>query len=215
MATSAVDKQNGTPWIGTLGPEGPREAGAYGFFVHRPLISHDDAYRCERLEVFHSATQWIPQAEVSASWFFHTVGSGIFLNCTELRLRGEIVVALNRVGAGSPHKHDKGLPRWMHVHNVSMVIYTEADFKDTNPRTEIVVRHRQPGHSEYDDGRAPCLDAAGIDIPLLTGYDGSMPCKCQPKHDLGKVDGKIHYFHSLNCDGTPLDTGPAGGVKPQ
>ena len=40
---------------GTIGPEGPRQLGAYGFFVHRPLISIEEVLRCDRLEVFHVA----------------------------------------------------------------------------------------------------------------------------------------------------------------
>jgi hypothetical protein len=206
LSISQGPKYDGTAWIGTEGPEGPQQLGAYGFFVHRPFLTISEAHNCERIEVFHVAARWLGP-EWDGSWFFHAAGSGIFLDCVELRRRGRIIVAKDRNSPGAPdYPSFRERPAWMHENGVSMIIYTEANFEQhRNPRTEIVVRHAQRGHSEYDYARGPCLDPPAIDVPLRTGFEGSIPCVCIPQHDALTFsgDGRDGFVDSTNCDGTP------------
>ena len=177
----------GTPWIGTKGPEGPHAVGAYGFFVRRPFPSVAEARDCRTIEVFHAAARWTG-AEMGISWFYQTVGSGIFLDCDELRKRGSIVAVRTR--SVSPHPSEGNLADWMANAGVAMLIYTAEDFEwmlgggVSVPRTELIVRHANVGHSEYDNARGACLDDPAIAIPLRTGFDGNLPCRCVPQSDL-------------------------------
>lgn len=211
MATSQGPKYDGTPWIGQFGPEGPNQTGAYGFFVHRPFLSVEEAVGCTRLEVMHVAARWLGGPERGGSWFFHTVGSGIFLDCDELRRRGRIIAFKNRFSPGAPPhdgaKTDLLLPKWMEAHGVSMVVYTEADFrKHLNPRTEILVRHMHLGHHEYENDRGACLDHPTINVPLRTGFEGQLSCRCIPQSNLlhFQGDGSRGPVDSTNCHGTPM-----------
>ena len=211
MATSQGPKYDGTPWIGQFGPEGPNQTGAYGFFVHRPFLSVEEAVGCTRLEVMHVAARWLGGPERGGSWFFHTVGSGIFLDCDELRRRGRIIAFKNRFSPGAPPhdgaKTDLLLPKWMEAHGVSMVVYTEADFrKHLNPRTEILVRHMHLGHHEYENDRGACLDHPTINMPLRTGFEGQLSCRCIPQSNLlhFQGDGSRCPVDSTNCHATPM-----------
>lgn len=67
----------------------------WGFFVHRPFVSVDDARNCRFLEVLHVKTDWAG-GEVGASWFYQTTGSGVFLDCEAIRSRGKIVAYTTR-----------------------------------------------------------------------------------------------------------------------
>ena len=88
-----------------------------------------------------------------------------------------------------------------------MLAYTQADFDRGvewgNPRTEIVVAHARAGHSEYDSDRGACLDDPNINIPLRTGFEGSLPCKCIPRQQNAHAEGgQPEMAMAANCDGT-------------
>ena len=110
-------KRDGTPWLGNQGPEGPDGAGHYGFFVHRPYIRTEDATTCERLEVFHVRTTWAG-GETGVSWFFHTVGSGVYIDCNALRSRGRIVGYHDRGETSG----DRSMGTWMRQNGLAMAI---------------------------------------------------------------------------------------------
>ena len=211
-------KWEGTPWIGKRGPEGSERVGAFGFFVHRPFLTHDDAFHCERLEVMHAASKWLKGPETGASWFFHTVGSGVFLDCAALRRQGRIVVRQNRCADKEVCPEDAWAGPWMAENGISMFIYLESfdpppgsfEAEHRNPRTEIIVAHREQGHSEFDNARGACLDDPRIDLPLRTGFDGSLPCHCVPRFNplTGKHTKSFLDEHQsgdsdvTNCDGS-------------
>lgn len=208
-------KYDGTPWIGTKGPE--KQIRFYGFFVHRPFLSEHEVVECARLEVFHVASRWLAGDERGASWFYHTVGSGIFLDCDALRRRGRIVAFRDKDAPGAPRRDgwrkDEEVGDWMAAHGVSMIVYTQARIgkhgPSANPRTEIAVRHARQGLAEYGNERGSCLDYPGIDVPLRTGFEGSLPCVCIPQHNLANEStiaraGEDFDEHpdALNCDGS-------------
>ena len=205
---------DGTPWIGTKGPE--TQVRFYGFFVHRSYISEEAAVACERLEVFHVASRWLTGDERGASWFYHTVGSGIFLDCHALRQRGRILAFRDKEDRGSPrndgYESDADVADWMQIHGVAMIIYTQAKIgkkgSSANPRTEVVVRHRQPGFTEYGASTGACLDHPSIDVPLRTGLEGSLPCVCIPQHNFANGDDSDEHPDALNCLGS-ADPGSA------
>ena len=180
--------------------QGPHKAGVYGFFVHRPLISVQDVLNCDVLEVFHVASKWLGP-EQGASWFFHTVGSGIFLDCAAIRNRGRVVAQVNR--AEGVQIDDSSIGYFMKSSGISMIAYTEGF--PNNPRTEFVVAHANPGHTEYDNRRGACLDDPNIAIPFATGFEGSLPCKCLPHNrPVLAQNGVTEMVSALNCDGTAM-----------
>ena len=81
---------------------------------------------------------------------------------------------------------------------------TEADFvamgagDGTSPRTEIVVRHAERGSTEVGSHRGACLDDPKIDVPLRTGFNGSLACRCRvhPPVKTSSV-GSVQF---ANCD---------------
>lgn len=177
---------------------------------------------CKTIEVLHLRTDWAG-GEAGASWFYHAVGSGIFLDCVAIRQRGTILAYTNRgaenrandnytpdAGPGKEYgmHYEAGRYNWHgydvpsmeeHMHQVgaAMIVYTAADFvamgagDGSNPRTEIVVRHAQRGSRETQSSRGSCLDDPRIDIPLRTGFNGSLPCRCK------KYSGWVQI---TNCD---------------
>lgn len=155
----------GTLWTGTTGPENVKTMG--GVFVARPFLLPSSIPSCITLEVTHRSNQDWTGAEVGVSWFFHTVGSGVFLNCHQLprssrssssssrgeerrrivafRTRSDIVAAL---GSWPETEGGVGMTNFMDDHDLSMLVITEADYSiqrgvGHNPRTEIVVRQNQ------------------------------------------------------------------------
>ena len=143
----------GTAWTGAIGPENIAGV-AGGFFVSRPFLLPAAVPLCDRLEVLHVHTQWAGP-EVGVSWFFHTIGSGIFLNCHDLPVSGAIAAYRNRLsvtrsGNDDDHTDDDdtddddtdedddgwpgdGSPRlaeWMDARGLAMLVITEADYSN-------------------------------------------------------------------------------------
>lgn len=193
---------NGSPFIGDAGPE--HSIGDFGFFVHRPFITADVAQACRRLEVMHVRTDWL-DGERGVSWFFHAVGSGVFLDCEHLPAPGRIEVHRNRQSfvntyGGSWSGADDSLAGGrMGAYGIAMLIFTAADFTvfgtdGTNPSTEIIVRHANPDSNEISSERHSCLDAPEIGIRLWTGVNGTTPCACDVE------------LNRVNCELTPPAT---------
>ena len=74
------------------------------------------------------------------NWFFHTVGSGIFLNCHELPVRGGSIVAYTRRSdfGDSAWPGDGGatLARYMDERNLAMMYVSRAHVGQTLPPPE-------------------------------------------------------------------------------
>lgn len=188
---------DGTAWIGHSYPGvlvASNVFGSIGFFVHRPAPPPSQLENCSHLEVGHVRTDF-KGGERGLSWFFHTKGSGVFLDCQNLPTRGRIAVYKNRIEFGqkehSRWANDEGHPRWwMRQNGVAMIIFTEADFgiygfsrpDSRSPRTEVIVLHRDnAGASELDHGdRGVCLDSPSIGVRTRAGWDGERPCVCSP-----------------------------------
>ncbi|KAL1495433.1 hypothetical protein AB1Y20_016801 [Prymnesium parvum] len=192
---------DGTPFVGDSGPE--MRMNALGFFVHRPFIPRDEAQNCSRLEVMHFRTSWLG-GEMGVSWFFHTVGSGVFLDCAQTPHAGKLVVYKNREEWVQTHADDwpmdENILGAMEEDDTRMLIFTAADFTvfgvdGTNPSTEIIVRHRDRASSEATSHRGSCLDDSEIGIVFYTGVRADLPCSCQNrKPPLASVNCELTTF---------------------
>ena len=140
-------------------------------------------------------------AEVGVSWFFHTVGSGIFLDCHNLPTSGSIVAYESRldfiqqhgggawVGDGAP-----SLTQYMNEQNIAMLVFTQADYADvegyapgtTNPRTEIIVRTKEATLDEFSLPSLSCLTDPEMGFVYSTGLTppGS-PCLASARRAIG------------------------------
>ena len=188
----------GTLWTGRIGPEvlWPQ----LGFFVARAFPDPAAMPFCDKLEVMHAQTNFLGW-EVGVSWFFHTIGSGVFLDCHNLPTNGGIAAYPDRThipafpgGDSSP-----GIAEWMDQRNLAMLVITHANFwmapqgpDAGNPRTEIIVRQRQLGsNGDYRGGVAEvsephrsCLTDAEYGFTFTTGVAASAPCQCRPTDHL-------------------------------
>ena len=197
---------DGTPWVGQEGPED--QLGEQGFLVRRPFLLPAVGSFCPKLEVSHVRSWW-KGGPIGATWFFHTVGSGVFLDCNRLPTQGRVAVFEHR--AHWERVNDEVWPEdeqypaiWMARANVSMMIFAREDFSNWpraghgNPRTEIIVRNRDLSSNELDksyDRRGACLDGDGLEFKLFTGLGGCLPCTCLRSG-------------FLNCDGPLEDESP-------
>ena len=135
----------------------------YGFFVSRePLEATVEAWtKTGRLEVTR-----VKFDETGAAWFYHAVGSGIFLNLDALPTAGQTMVSLGvPPGLGL---WDAGIGTYMKERDCNLLIIVDR-FPDR--RVEVVVR------------------AASLDLPLdsscplplsvfSTGLSTQQPCAC-------------------------------------
>jgi len=190
---------DGSPFVGDSGPE--MRMNALGFFVHREFITPEEVMSCERLEVMHLRTVWLG-GEQGVSWFFNTVGSGVFLDCHDLPRDGGVVVLRNR--EEWEHEHHREWPLDPHIRDVmedegsKLMVFTAADFSvfdtdGTNPSTEIIVRHRDSESSEATSDRGSCLDDDDIGIRFRTGVYGGLACRCRVRDP---------PLASINCEDT-------------
>jgi hypothetical protein len=163
---------------------------------------------CLRILKSLAACLWFFRSgEIGISWFFHTPGSGIFLNCSALpksssgtivafKTRLEVMAAL---GSWPAIEGGKGLTEFMDQHNMAMLVITDADYSiqrgpGLNPRTEIIVRQAQPapvsdwygGQSEEDQPHRSCLSDPpfGLASSFSTGLQGTRQCQCVPSDRL-------------------------------
>ena len=194
----------GTPFVGDAGPESL--AGSGGFLVHRPFITDDAAQACSRLEVMHVKTEWL-DGESGVSWFFHAIGSGVFLDCHDLPVSGSIEVHRNRQAFVDDHggwwgeRGDAEVRDKMEDHDIALLIFTASDFTvfgtdGTNPSTEFIVRHAQRDSTEVSTDRRSCLDDPAIGIRFWTGINGQVPCVCEVREPPNAA---------LNCALTPFE----------
>jgi hypothetical protein len=170
-----------------------------GFFVRRSVWSEPTAFeQCSRIEVSHVLTTF-NGGEHGVSWFFHTVGSGIFLDCTQLPTRGRTVVYRDRRDFSRVEhrqwENDRDFPKtWMGANGVAMIIFTQADFAiyglsspgHRSPRAEILVKLENNEASELGGGdRGVCLEGPGLRVKLFAGWHGATRCVCSPLHKGG------------------------------
>eukprot|EP00900_Chrysochromulina_parva_P009851 jgi/Chrpa1/18868/Chrysochromulina_OHIO_Genome00023585-RA len=179
---------------------------AIGFFVQRSVWSEPSAFeQCSRIEVSHvrSSFSYGGAGERGVSWFFHTVGSGIFLDCTQLPTRGRTVVYRDRLEFSRVNQRwedDRVFPySWMEANGVAMIIFTQEGFKiqgnDAPPRTEILVRLENKRAVELDGGdRGVCLEGPGLRVKVFAGWHGASRCACSPLHKGGYVF--LHCEHN-------------------
>jgi hypothetical protein len=185
----------GTPWVAVGSRKGATPGAAFGsigFFVRRAADSVPHFRNAARLEVAHVETTF-HGGEIGVAWFFHAVGSGVFLDCHRLPTKGRVVVHSSRRAFEGHEKQrwldDVGFPRrWMRENGVAMVIFTREDFRHwvpagANPRTEIVVL--LPRSS---DRAGTCLHNVGV--RTLGGWGGESECECSAAGS-----------PFLNCDG--------------
>ena len=149
----------------------------------------------------------LPGGEKGVSWFFHAVGSGVFLQCHDLPTEGRIVVYRNRAEwrrahGGRAWVMDENILGVLEDEGIAMLIFTAADFTvfntdGTNPSTEIVVRHRNRRSTELNAQHGSCLDDSSIGLRFRTGIGASLPCVCRPRGP---------PLAAVNCDDTPFQT---------
>ena len=205
---------DGTPWVGRMSRVGMPPAMAFaeiGFFVRRASWPSPSSIRssCGRLEVSHVETAF-HSGEHGVAWFFHTLGSGIYLSCHQLPTKGRLVVHRSRQAFEDHEGHkwvdDITFPqRWMREHGVAMVIFTKEDFRlwvstSANPRTEIVILLANSESDRASSLRTACLSGAGL--RTFAGWGGGRDCIC---------NGKNHRF--LNCDGSRSTNGTQNDQK--
>jgi hypothetical protein len=196
----------GSPWVCKAPPRVFGACHAFlsiGFFVRRSVWSEPTAFeQCSRIEVSHVLTTF-NGGEHGVSWFFHTVGSGIFLDCTQLPTRGRTVVYRDRLEFSSVNQRwedDRVFPySWMGANGVAMIIFTQEGFKiqgnDAPPRTEILVRLENRRAVELDGGdRGVCLEGPGLRVKVFAGWHGASRCACTPLHKGGYVF--LHCEHN-------------------
>lgn len=195
---------DGTPFVGDSGPEqGVGKLPA--FFVHRPPLTKMQVERCDFLEVMHVKTDWLG-GERGVSWFFHSVGSGVFLDCKRLPTAGKIVAYTDRnewvqwhSGQDWGSEGDKHVLEVMERERVAMLAFTAAGFTyfgdaGRNPSTEFVVRHRNAESTELNSPKGSCLNEdPQVGIRLVTGLNRSVRCRCVSRRD---------PIASINCDDT-------------
>ena len=167
---------------------------ALGFFVRR-MPSDPSAYgsallsSCGRLEVSHVRSTF-KGGERGVSWLFHTIGSGVFIDCRSLPTEGRRVAYRDRLDFARVERttwqNDEGFPReWMRRNHVAMLVFAQADFhrygfrQGANPRTEIIILHKTDWSTEVGDPSGPCLDGASIGIQTFSGWKGTRPCRCR------------------------------------
>ena len=195
----------GTLFIGDSGPENGISR-LPGFFVHRPPIPKATVSGCDFLEVMHVKTDWLG-GEQGVSWFFHAVGSGVFLDCKALPARGKIDVYTDRNEWNRRHggrewgmEGDKDVLGVMEREHVAMLVFTAASFAyfgdpGRNPSTEFVVRHRDGDSTELNSPKGSCLNEdPRIGIRFATGVDRTLGCRC--------VTRRVPIA-SINCDASP------------
>ena len=198
------DVYDGSLWTGSIGPEALYQQNL-GFFVSRASPQPQAVPSCTHLEVMHVHTTWNGD-ETGVSWMFHTVGSGVFLDCHNLPHSGSIVAYQNRASMGNYPDDSEGSPamaQWMDDRGIAMLVITNANFWAVwsggarcpncgNPRTEIVVRQRQSGWGGVPESNEPhrsCLTDADYGFQFRTGIRATRPCVCQAADH-------------VNCDGT-------------
>lgn len=192
----------GSPWVCKAPPRVFGACHAFlsiGFFVRRSVWSEPTAFeQCSRIEVSHVLTTF-NGGEHGVSWFFHTVGSGIFLDCTQLPTRGRTVVYRDRRDFSRVEhrqwENDRDFPKtWMGANGVAMIIFTQADFAiyglsspgHRSPRAEILVKLENNEASELGGGdRGVCLEGPGLRVKLFAGWHGATRCVCSPLHKGG------------------------------
>lgn len=192
-----VEVYEGTLFEGDSGPEGT--VAEFGFFVVRPFITRAEALACQTLEVMHVRTEWL-NGEHGASWFFHTVGSGVHLSCQQFPTQGSIGVYRNRREWLEKHNRwdweadgDTKILERMERDGHAMLIFLEADFtvfnqEGNNPSTEIVVRHRNRESTEMNVPHKSCLNDDDIGITFRTGLSASVPCKCKVRDEVANTN---------------------------
>ena len=200
---------DGNPWVGPdagVG-SGPETAIAIaGFFVRRPFPSHAELASCDTLEVSH--VQYEASWSRGVTWFYHSRGSGIFLDCHNLPAGAEIEVYEDRAAFAQAIHPSRGyaddgrLRTIMAERNLKMLSFLRADWSfkwgsaAKNPRTEIVVRNADYGSTTH----TACLQETGIS--LRTGMGGTLPCVCDS--DLTVT----------NCNLTPLGAPVPHALRP-
>lgn len=216
VCASGVDARmyEGSPWVGERGPEGPDGVGQVGFFVARPFpLPRSVRDDCTRLEVMHAYTEWAG-AEIGISWFFRTVGSGVFLDLTDPPTAGGVAAYTSRAhfaadtGREWPGDFSASVAGYMREAGLAVIVITEATYAQTmdpatrNPRTEILVLQAQAKADEWGKpwgeprgedslpGRS-CLSDAPMGFRFKTGVRASIACACTPAS-------------TLNCDATPI-----------
>lgn len=143
-----------------------------GFFVHRrSTISHD------MIEVLRTdVSQSYPvDPERKVCWFYHTIGSGIFLKIPKQVLVLNERRDLNEYGIQWTNDTDEAVFEMLERLHIDMLIVKYSPSVEKSPRTEIIVRHSQ------NDLAKTCCDP----LPL---YRLGKKCMCSNSNPV------------LNCD---------------
>jgi len=176
--TSVPADTEGMPWVGS--DMGTPEAffSDIGFFVMRPMITPSAVKSSRYLEVIRTG-----YGEKGVAWFYHAVGSGIFLDTKQLPTEGSIVAVPDRKDLAAstvPWSDDSAAAYgYMFGNNIKLIAFTSAFY---HPRTEIIVRL-----SQADESSA----SACPNVKLWKGIPPKVtPCACADIPD-------PHTF--LNC----------------
>lgn len=155
----------GTPWIGGdhawhWGPE--HLARRLGFFVHRRRRSPEYFSAAARLEVMRTRTRWTAKSEGKhgVAWFYHAVGSGIFLETsslasTSLELWNEREPSMSAPRAEIKAEHGDLARYW-------------------SPRVKFSLGNSEPCASVSE--RSGVLSCANLDVPIWDGSERRTDC---------------------------------------
>lgn len=161
---SLILMQQPVAWV-TLNPMVPEHRFApYGFFVTQPFSAAqvETKLTSGRLEVLRAQ---FPESGVS--WFYHTVGSGVFLNLDALPRKGRFLAFDGLPPDWQTSLYDTAAAEWMAQHDCSLLVIAKR-FLDA--RVEVVVRTDAQTSADVT-----CPFAASV---LSTGAGSRLPCEC-------------------------------------
>jgi len=161
----------------------------YGCFVTQPApdASAEAWTSSGRIEVLR-----INFPEVGAAWFYHAVGSGVFLNLDALPTRGAVLVSRGLPEDWRGGLFDDTAAAYMLDHGCSLLIMTHR-FADA--RSEIVVR----GPDVAAGLGVACPFVAGV---FSTGLATPRPCECAASVEL--LNCRREVWQTLREEGRHL-----------
>ena len=169
----------GQPWVGSFdnGNEPEGLVGRLGYFrkVGTPPAG---AFLSGRVEVMRTRTAFTEHVEREVAWFFHAVGSGVFVDMPP----AQVMVTANRsdfaARANKTWTSEGIAPSLMRHLGVRMVVFQDAFL---NSRTEIVVL-RDPGLNQ----------SSWSSLPLSTGWKTSRACRIADSANFSQCATQSH-----------------------
>eukprot|EP00747_Dinoflagellata_sp_TGD_P188504 gnl/TRDRNA2_/TRDRNA2_47624_c0_seq1.p1 gnl/TRDRNA2_/TRDRNA2_47624_c0~~gnl/TRDRNA2_/TRDRNA2_47624_c0_seq1.p1 ORF type:complete len:327 (-),score=9.93 gnl/TRDRNA2_/TRDRNA2_47624_c0_seq1:23-1003(-) len=175
-----IEGHDGMAWIGAPSTAPEEYLSEIGFFVERP--KRKGIHLETRVEVMHVGTN-INEAG-GVKWFYHTIGSGIFLDLDSLRQTHGKVHQLDSLNTNPDTIADEmktpgALPNQPFALSTLILTRGSACCLSGGPRTEIIVREEPANDSSsaswLSDPKGSCPR-----LPFSSGYNDNerLPCLC-------------------------------------